>query len=259
MQNLKCDKLTEDRQLKVSSRCKYVAAGDRLHQAPAPELLGLRQQDRAWRLRDVSIFGAKATLVPHVSGSALNVEVTLDTSKSEGTAFSVLLVSDGGQANGEGCIGNTAVMVDWSAGTLKANTTCFTYHSADMVAAWNDLHERCMRTLQNRAVTHAELKEVADDGAWRKQQGFEDCYALQVHQLGAINDSTYTFDVADAVSSVGGRAQLAAGGPLHLQLFLDHSALEVPPHERFTDPARGCACLRSQGSSAALLAQATEG
>lgn len=93
-----------------------------MHQAPAPELLDLRQQDNAWRLAKAPVFSAKATLVPHVSGSALNVEVMLDTAKSEGTAFSVLLVSDGGERNGKGCVGNTAVTVDWSdpaAGTLK--------------------------------------------------------------------------------------------------------------------------------------------
>ena len=45
--------------------------------------------------------------------------------------------------------------------------------------------------------------------------------------MGHIDPTAYTFDPADATSTVGGRVQLAAGEPVHLQIFLDHSALEV--------------------------------
>ncbi len=99
----------------------HAPAGDRLHQAPAPELLGLRKEDTAWRLDDFTVYGGKATLVPHVSGSSLNVDVELDTKTSSATAFSVLLVSDGGgEENGECSVGTTAVTVDWQANTLQA-------------------------------------------------------------------------------------------------------------------------------------------
>lgn len=94
-------------------------AGDRLHQAPAPELAGLRRQDNAWRLKSSPIYSAKATLVPHVSKSALNVDVTVDTTQSDGTAFSVLLVSEAAEQDGAGFIGSFAVTIDWAACTLK--------------------------------------------------------------------------------------------------------------------------------------------
>ena len=45
--------------------------------------------------------------------------------------------------------------------------------------------------------------------------------------MGHIDPTAYTFNPADSTSSVGGRAQLAAAEPVHLQIFLDHSALEV--------------------------------
>lgn len=189
------------------------AAGDRLHQAPAAELFGLRQQDNAWRLKDVPIFSAKATLVPHMSGSALNVEVTLDTAKSEGTAFSVLLVSDGAKGNDEGCVGNTAVSVDWGAGTLKV-LGC----NEDLPVL--DIAESFLSS----AVGYSSTTCFVGSAALQLQLA---AHNLQVHQLGHIDASAYTFDLADAVSSVGGRAQLAAGEPVHLQVFLDHSALEV--------------------------------
>ncbi len=48
-----------------------------------------------------------------------------------------------------------------------------------------------------------------------------------MHQLGGVDSETYTFDPVDARSSVGGPAQLGVGEPIHLQVFLDHSALEV--------------------------------
>ena len=98
----------------------FCTAGDRLHQAPAPELAGLRRQDNAWRLKSAPIYSAKATLVPHVSGSALNVDLTVDTAQSEGTAFSVLLVSEAAEQDGAGFVGSVAVTVDWAASTLKA-------------------------------------------------------------------------------------------------------------------------------------------
>ncbi len=58
--------------------------------------------------------------MPHVSGSALNVDLTVDTAQSEGTAFSVLLVSEAAEQDGAGFVGSVAVTVDWAASTLKA-------------------------------------------------------------------------------------------------------------------------------------------
>ena len=57
--------------------------------------------------------------MPHVSGSALNVDITVDTAESDGTAFSVLLVSQAAEQNGAGFTGSVAVTLDWAASTLK--------------------------------------------------------------------------------------------------------------------------------------------
>ena len=56
--------------------------------------------------------------MPHVSGSALNVDITVDTAESDGTAFSVLLVSEAAEQDGAGFTGSVAVTVDWAASTL---------------------------------------------------------------------------------------------------------------------------------------------
>lgn len=55
-------------------------------------------------------------------------------------------------------------------------------------------------------------------------------FRLQVHHLlsKAVDPATTTFDPAAAAASVGGAARIARDAPVRLQLFLDHSALEVP-------------------------------
>ncbi len=55
-------------------------------------------------------------------------------------------------------------------------------------------------------------------------------FRLQVHHLlsKAVDPATTTFDPAAAAASVGWAARIARDAPVRLQLFLDHSALEVP-------------------------------
>jgi hypothetical protein len=176
--------------------------------------------------------------VPHVSGSALNVDITIDTAKSDGTAFSVLLVSKAADQNGSGFIGSVAVTVDWASCTLKVCppvSTCaamFWWHS--LVAAlhlYECTNEGCKSIGSLTApvlwnTCHVVYPELASAAT-----------VLQVHQLAHIDKSAYTFDLANATSSVGGRALLTAGEPVHLQVFLDHSALEVRYLLWHSDPA----------------------
>lgn len=69
-------------------------AGDRLHQAPAPELMALRETQSGWLSEGVLEVTSEAAFpVPLVYGAALSVGIEIDTAASKATAFSILLLS----------------------------------------------------------------------------------------------------------------------------------------------------------------------
>lgn len=144
--------------------------GDRLHQAPAPELSGLRAPSTVWQSKETLVVTPEAAFPVPVGGPALSVDIHIDPAQSAAGALSVLLLSgeseDSGKSQASSAI---AVSVDWTEATLK------------------------------------------------------------VHHLdaGAINKSSRSFDVAAASSSVGGTISSDLGAPIRMQLFLDHSVLEV--------------------------------